>query len=83
MELAWLGGELADHGAHSMMLTPAGKCFVKCGAFGPVFISSTVALLRHFATVFGLIPSSRLNAAGEACDHCIAARMACAVVARP
>jgi hypothetical protein len=28
-------------------------------AFGPVFRSSTVARLRHCATVFGLIPSSR------------------------
>lgn len=31
--------------------------------FSPVFISSTVALVRDFATVFGLMPSSRLNAA--------------------
>jgi len=30
--------------------------------------SSTVALLRHFATVFGLIPSSRLSVESEACD---------------
>ncbi len=27
------------------------------GAFGPVFKSSTVVLLRHFATVFGFIPA--------------------------
>ncbi len=36
---------------------------------GPVFKSSTVARFRHFATVFGLMPSSRLNCASEACDH--------------
>ena len=32
-------------------------------------MSSTVARLRHFATVLGLIPSSRLSCASEACDH--------------
>jgi hypothetical protein len=39
--------------------------------------SSTVSRFRHFATVFGLIPSSRLNCAGEACDRCTAALTAC------
>jgi hypothetical protein len=34
--------------------------------FGPVFLSSAVARVRQFATVFGLIPSSRLSVAGEA-----------------
>jgi len=56
---------------------------VERGAFGPVFRSSTVALFRHFATVLGLIPSSRLSVASEACDRCIAARTACVVVAHP
>jgi hypothetical protein len=37
------------------------------GSVGPVFMSSTVACLRHCATVLGLIPSSRLNCASEAC----------------
>jgi hypothetical protein len=49
----------------------------------PVLRSSTVSRLRHFATVFGLMPSSRLSAAVEACDRCIAARMAYVVVALP
>ena len=35
------------------------------------------------ATVFGLIPSSRLNVVSEACDRCIAALTACVVVALP
>jgi len=52
-------------------------------AFGPVFISSTVALLRHLANVFRLIPNSRLSVASEACDHCIAAPTECVVVALP
>ena len=39
------------------------------GSFGPVFISSTVVRLRHFATVFALMSSSRLSIASEACDH--------------
>jgi len=33
------------------------------GSVGPVFISPTVARLRQFATVFGLMPSSRLHCA--------------------
>lgn len=53
------------------------------GSVGPVFISSTVARLRHFATVFGLMLSSRLSCASEACDRCIAALTACVVVALP
>lgn len=53
------------------------------GSDGPVFISSTVARFRHFATVLGLIPNSRLSCANEACDRCIAALTACVVVALP
>lgn len=49
----------------------------------PVVRSSTVAHLRHFATVFGLITSSRLNVESEAYDRCIAALTACVVVAFP
>ena len=36
-----------------------------------------------FATVFELTPSSRLNTAVEACNRCIAPRMACMAVAQP
>lgn len=50
---------------------------------GPVFRSATVCRLRHFATVPGLIPNSRLNAAIEACDRCIAALAARVAVALP
>jgi hypothetical protein len=46
---------------------------VERGSVGPVFQSSTVARFRHFATVFGLMPSSWLNCEREACDRCIAA----------
>jgi hypothetical protein len=53
------------------------------GSADPVLISSIVARLRHFATVLGLVHSSRLNSAGEACDRCIAALTACVVVALP
>src|SRR5690606_19904652 len=56
---------------------------VERGSVGPVFKSSTVARLRHFATVLGLMPYSRLSCASEACDRCIAARTACVVVALP
>jgi len=56
---------------------------VERGSFGPVFMSSTVARLRHFATVLGLIPSSRLSCASEACDRCIAALTAGVVVVQP
>jgi hypothetical protein len=56
---------------------------VERGSFGPVFRSSTVARFRHLATVFGLIPSSRLSCESEACDRCIAARTANVVVALP
>lgn len=49
-------------------------------AFDPVFKSSTVARLHNFGTVFRLISSPRLSAEAEACDRCIAARTACAVV---
>ena len=53
------------------------------GSDGPVFISSTVARFRHFATVLGLISSSLLSVASEACDRCIAALTACVVVPLP
>jgi hypothetical protein len=48
---------------------PASVRVVERGSFGPVFKSSSVAHLRHVAPVFGLMPSSRRSAAGEACDH--------------
>jgi hypothetical protein len=44
---------------------------VDLGSFGPVFMSSTVARLRHFATVLGFMPNSRLNCASEACDRLV------------
>ena len=47
------------------------------------FKSSTVVRLRHFATVLGLIPSSRLSVASDACDRCITALTACVIVALP
>ena len=53
------------------------------GFLGPVFKSSTVVRLRHFATVLGLMPSSLLRCASEACDRCIAALTACVVEALP
>jgi len=56
---------------------------VERGSVGPVFISSAVARLRHFATVLGLMPNSRLSCESEACDRCIAAQTACVVVALP
>ena len=49
----------------------------------PVFRSLTVARLRHFATVLGMILSSRLSVASEACYRRIAAWTACVVVALP
>jgi hypothetical protein len=52
-------------------------------SFGPIGASSTVSRLRHFATVFGLIPYRRLSSAIEACDRCIATRTACVVAALP
>ncbi len=48
------------------------------GSLDPVFISSIIARLRHFATAFGLMPSSRVSCESEACDRCIAALTACA-----
>jgi hypothetical protein len=47
---------------------PASVRVVERGSFGPVFRSSTAARLRHVATLSGVMPSSRLSAAGEACD---------------
>jgi hypothetical protein len=49
--------------------SPASLSTVDRGSVGLVFISSTVARFRHFATVLGLMPSSRLSCASEACDH--------------
>ncbi|NUB45623.1 hypothetical protein GEU84_014580 [Fertoebacter nigrum] len=46
-------------------------------------LSGTVARLRRFATVMGLIPRFRLSSACEACDRCVAALTACVVVALP
>jgi hypothetical protein len=53
------------------------------GSLGAVFMPSIVARLRHFATVFGLMPRSLLNCASDACDRCGAALTACVVVALP
>ncbi|EXL02361.1 hypothetical protein BG36_15240 [Aquamicrobium defluvii] len=50
---------------------------------GPIFMSSGVGRFRHFATVFGLMPSSRLSYASEAWDRVVAALTACVVVALP
>ena len=47
------------------------------GSFGPVLRSLTVARLRRFVPVFGLMPRSRLSCAREACDRCSAALTAC------
>jgi hypothetical protein len=60
-----------------MVASSASVRTVERGSFGPVLKYSTVARLRHFATVLGLIPSSLLSAAIEACDRCIAALTAC------
>ena len=56
---------------------------VERASVGPVFLSSTVARLRHFATVLGLMPNPRLSCASEACDRYIAALTACVVVVLP
>lgn len=53
------------------------------GSFCPVFKSSTVARLRRFATVLGLMPNSLLNCASESCYRCIAALTARVIVALP
>jgi len=45
---------------------------------GSVFISSTVARMRHFVTVLALTPSSRLIYESEACERSIAALTASA-----
>ncbi|MBM2347089.1 hypothetical protein JQX24_17995 [Marivita cryptomonadis] len=47
----------------TIMASSATVRTVERGSFGPVFKSSTVARLRHFATVLGLMPSSLLNCA--------------------
>ena len=44
---------------------------------------SAAPRLRHFATVLTLIPSSRFNAAFEARDRCMTARISCIIVALP
>lgn len=53
------------------------------GSFRPVPRCSTVSRFRHLATVLGSRPNARFSAAVEACDRCIAVRMACVVVAQP
>ena len=50
---------------------------VERGTLGPVLRSSTVSRLRHFKTVFGLIPNVSLSSLAEADDRCIAALTAC------
>ena len=49
---------------------------VERGARGPIRWSSRLGRFRHFATVLGLIPYRSLSGWIEACDRCIAARMA-------
>jgi hypothetical protein len=43
----------------------------------------TLARLRHFSTVFELIPKRSASAATEAFDRCNSARTACVVLAQP
>lgn len=50
---------------------------------GPIGASWTKARFRHLATVFGLRPCCAANSFSGAFDRCIAARMACVVVALP
>ena len=53
-------------------------------SFGPMAVMpSTVARLRHFATVVGFIPSYWLNFASKTCDRFIAGLQANVVVALP
>jgi hypothetical protein len=52
-------------------------------SFGPIRLSSTLARLRHFRTVLGLIPKRSASAATEAFDRCHSARTACVVLAQP
>lgn len=60
----------AAYGAGMPRPSPPPPRSARCrGSDDPVFKSSTVARLRHFATVLGLMPSSRLSAASKACDH--------------
>ena len=59
-------------------------CFRHDG--GPRLLRPGLPILDRLAlaplgTVLGLMPSSLLSAASEACDRCIAARTACVVVA--
>jgi hypothetical protein len=49
----------------AIIVSSASVRTVERGSLGPVFKSATVARLRHFATVLGLIPSSLLNCASE------------------
>ena len=67
-----------EHDNHSLL---GSVRTVGCSSVGPVFILSTVARSLHFATVFGMMPSSRPNCVSEACDRCIAALTACLAVA--
>ena len=56
---------------------------VERGSFGPIGASWTKVLLFHFATVLGLMPWRSASSLAVAFDRCIAARMACVVVALP
>lgn len=63
------------------LVPSASASTIEYDSFGSVFTSSAAwRLLRHLATVFGLRPTSRLSAANEACDRCIAVPMANMVV---
>ena len=53
----------------TMAASSASVRTVERSAFESVLKSSTVCRFRHFATVVGLIPSSRLRVASEACDR--------------
>ena len=50
-------------GKATTIASPALVSTAERGSVGPVFISPTVTRLRQFATVFGLMPSSRLHCA--------------------
>tara|TARA_R110002124_G_scaffold133942_1_gene296435 strand:- start:5879 stop:6151 length:273 start_codon:yes stop_codon:yes gene_type:complete len=51
--------------------------------FGPIGASCTKERLRHLATVFWFNPYWAASSLSEAAGRCIAARMACVVVALP
>jgi hypothetical protein len=56
---------------------------VERGVFGPIGASLTNRRLRHLETVFWFSPYCAANSLSGAFDRCIAARMACVVVALP